>query len=143
MMIIGGIVDNKDSLSFQWASPFFFKKSSNAFFKSPKPLGCAGHFSGRASGLSRSPGHPGKPPGFTRKLGTGAAATGFLNGNGKSPFLRWETHPRMVISWGLMGLDFFGDLLGIFHWGILHYQIKLSQDIQRMESHIVAKQWNH
>jgi len=36
-----------------------------------------------------------------------------------------------------MGLDFFGDLLGIFHWGILHYQIKLSQDIQRMESHIV------
>ena len=74
MMIIGGIVDNKDSLSFQWASPFFFKKSSNAF------LNHQNHWGAQVTFL-------GEPAGFhgARETRDGAAATGFLNGNGKSP----------------------------------------------------------
>lgn len=101
MMMVGGIVDNQEHLIIPiiiiiiilmmviimmiiilWVSPLspFFGFSITK----------TGHFSGRASGLSRSPGHPGNSL-------CGAAGTGFLNGNGKSPFLRWETHPDFKV----------------------------------------------
>lgn len=85
------------------------------------------------------PGTPGETRVSLGKLGMGPPL-GFLNGNGKRPFLRWETHPRMVISWGLMGLDFFGDLWGDFPLGDFPLPDEISTRYPfRMESHIVHK----
>ena len=99
MMIIGGIVDNKDSLSFQWASPFFLKKSSNAFLNHQNHWGAQVTFLGEPAGFHGARDTRGNP-----RVSPGNSGRGRRNG---FPQWQWE---KSIFEMGNSSTN--GDFLG-------------------------------